>query len=235
MSSFARCVARACLFASLAACAPSPTEVLKPSLTKRDDANPTICGDIIDAVNQGSNVFFASDAYDCLLTVPFNDAVALQFIDYYNTTIQFQSTLAYLRNPPAEYRQPAVDVLQGLEQIKANVTNGVYKSQYVFEADLQHLVYRMHDAHVDLSAGILSVFTFASPFNLVSASTDGTALPKLYIAGNDQMPTRFFSSSADEPVQMTSRQGSKGRDSMCQLFSLSTAGTRSRSWRSSQP
>ena len=111
--------------------------------------------------------------------MPFNDAVALRFVDYYNTTIQFQSTLAFLRNPPAAYQQPAVDVLQGLQQIKQNITSGVYKSQYVFEADLQHLVYRMHDAHVDLNSGILAAFTFASPYSVVSASVDGKQLPQL--------------------------------------------------------
>lgn len=106
--------------------------------------------------------------------------MALRFIDYYNTTMQFQSTLAYLKNPPEGYQQPAFDLNQGLEDLKANVTSGVYKNQYQFEADLQLLVYSVHDAHVDLAAGILSAFSFSSPWSLVTASIDGKETPKVY-------------------------------------------------------
>ena len=55
-------------------------------------------------------IFFASEVYECLSSVPFNPAVGLRFIEYFNTTIQFQSTLAYLRDPPTGYQQPAIDV-----------------------------------------------------------------------------------------------------------------------------
>jgi hypothetical protein len=65
-----------------------------------------------------------------LTSVPFNEAVAVRFINYYNTTIQFQSTLSYLKNPPTGYQQPTVDFQGGLEKIKNNVTSGVYKNQY---------------------------------------------------------------------------------------------------------
>jgi hypothetical protein len=61
--------------------------------------------------------------------VPLNDAVALRFIDYYNTTLQFQSTLAYLKSPPEGYQQPAVDLLAGLQDIKDNITAGAYQNQ----------------------------------------------------------------------------------------------------------
>jgi hypothetical protein len=172
------------LLTATALAVPSPTRIRRnPTITERDDAIPTICGDIIDAVNNFSSVFYASDAYDCLTSVPFNEAVAVRFIDYYNTTIQFQSTLSYLRDPPTGYQQPAVDVQEELAAIKRNVTAGVYKNEYVFEADLQSLVYRMHDAHVDLYAGILAAFSFASPYNLISASADGKQLPQLFIEG----------------------------------------------------
>ncbi|KAK9785210.1 putative Tail specific protease domain-containing protein [Seiridium cardinale] len=143
-------------------------------------ANPTICGDIIDSVNEGQIFFFASDAFDCLTSVPINQAVALRFIDYYNMTIQFQSTLAYLKDPPVGYQQPAVNVVGALEQIRNNVTAGVYKNQYTFEADLVKLVYSFHDAHVSLYAGIMASFSFASIYDLVTAA-DGSGTPKIYI------------------------------------------------------
>ncbi len=185
MSLIQRLITLVSFLATTVLTAPSPVQIREaPTLAERDDGTPTpICGAIIDAVNAGNRVFYAADAYDCLISVPFNAAVATRFIDYYNTTIQFQGTLAYLKNPPTGYQQPAVDVQNELAAIKRNVTSGVYKNEYEFEADLQSLVYRMHDAHVQLSAGVLAAFTFASPYSLVSASVDGKQLPKLYLQG----------------------------------------------------
>lgn len=120
--------------------------------------------------------------FKCLSSVPFNDAVATRFITYFNMTLQFQSTLAYLKNPPPGYQQPAVDVIQVLGQIQNNITAGNYKNQYSFEADVQFLVSRMHDAHVTLSAGILDAFSFISPYGIVSVSVDGKQAPEIYIA-----------------------------------------------------
>ena len=128
-------------------------------------------------------VFLAHDAYECLTSVPFNPAVATRFIDYFNTTIQFQSTLAYLRNPPAGYQQPAVDVLDALEHIQQNITDGYYKNEYAFEANFQALIYSMHDMHVDISAGALSAFSFGSPYYLLSVSKDGKQVPQVYLWG----------------------------------------------------
>ncbi|KAK1529359.1 peptidase S41 family protein [Colletotrichum costaricense] len=166
----------------LSAVVARPSEAPKSLPRRQDEPVPpqSICGEIIEAVNDGYRIFYASDVYLCLTSVPFNDAVALRFIEYYNTTMQFQSTLAYLKNPPEGYQQPAFDLNQGLEYLKANVTSGVYKNQYQFEADLQLLVYSVHDAHVDLAAGILSAFSFSSPWSLVTASIDGKETPKVY-------------------------------------------------------
>lgn len=108
--------------------------------------------------------------------------MATRFITYFNMTLQFQSTLAYLKNPPPGYQQPAVDVMQVLDQIQNNITAGNYKNQYSFEAAVHLLVNRMHDAHVTLSAGILDAFSFVSPYGVVSASVDGKQAPELYIA-----------------------------------------------------
>ena len=60
---------------------------------------------------------------------------------------------------------------------------GAFQNEYEFESAIQEVVYATHDAHVTLSAGILSAFVFFSPLRIVSASTDGIALPKIYITG----------------------------------------------------
>ena len=138
----------------------------------------TICGEIVNSCN---DTFAAKQAYDCLKSVPFDPAVATNFIQYYNDTIQFHSTLAYLKNPPSSYQQPAVDIEAGLQRIQDEINNGTFPNQYAFEATLQNLVYSAHDAHLQLQSGILDVFTFMSPYSLVSLSEDGVQIPKVYV------------------------------------------------------
>ena len=153
------------------------------------DAPPpvsTVCGDIFDDIRSEEkfDLFYAKPVYECLLSVPFHPAVALRFIEYYNTTLQFHSTLAYLRDPPPGYQQPAVDVLDRLARIKARVEAGGYGNQYAFEADLQRLVHDMHDSHVELDAGALSPFSFTAPFAISAASVDGQQPPKVYFTND---------------------------------------------------
>ncbi|KAF2741689.1 hypothetical protein M011DRAFT_491159 [Sporormia fimetaria CBS 119925] len=155
-----------------------------PSVVQPDgppDIRDTVCGDIIIAHEQNFNLFWASDVFDCLQNIPFIANVAARFLDYYNDTLQFQSTLEYLKNPPEGYQQPPVDVLQGLQTIRDKVDAGEYTHQYIFEADLQLLINRMHDAHVYLAAGIMAPFAFISPLGLVSASPDGKQPPAIYL------------------------------------------------------
>src|SRR5262245_6871288 len=102
------------------------------------------------------NIFSALDVFNCLENVPFHPELAVRSIDYYNQTLPSQSTLDFLADPPDGYQQPPVNVQQELAEIKANVSAGVYTSQYVFEAKLQLLINRMHDSHVTLDAGILA-------------------------------------------------------------------------------
>ncbi|KAL8780137.1 MAG: hypothetical protein Q9213_006621 [Squamulea squamosa] len=127
------------------------------------------------------NLFTAELAHDCLISTPFNATIATQFLAYYKDTLQFQSTLAYLKHPPATYKQPSVDLLGGLDSIQRAVDNGEYKNEYDFEVAVQQLIYATHDAHITLYAGALSVFTFGAPLSIVSVSTDGIAYPKVFV------------------------------------------------------
>ncbi|KAF7508487.1 hypothetical protein GJ744_009200 [Endocarpon pusillum] len=157
----------------------TPVQSLHPRASGTPPPSPTVCGDI---VNSGENQFPAKQAFDCLISVPFIPAVATRFLQYYNESIQFQSTLAYLKDPPSSYQQPPTDLLSGLNQLQLDIENGKFQNQYAFEIALQTLIYSAHDAHLWLFAGILSVFTFASPYSIVSVSLDGVQLPKVYIA-----------------------------------------------------
>ncbi|RMZ66681.1 peptidase S41 family [Pyrenophora seminiperda CCB06] len=144
-------------------------------------------------------------AYNCLTSVPFNSAVATRFVKYWNETIQFQSTLTYLKTPPEEYQQPAVDVLAELQRIQQKVDSSSYANQYEFEAEFQLLVYAIHDTHVSLNAGILSAFTFASPIEIASVSVDGKQEPRIYITEDI-----FDSQTQDwEPSAITTINGTE--------------------------
>jgi hypothetical protein len=192
-------------FWTLSQAAPSPES--SPTLTKRE-APPlsTACGDIVrDAsmyslIHQvdnlltrlGINTFKADLVYECLTSVPFNPAVATRFIKYLNDSLQFQSTLAYLKTPPAGYQQPPVDLLGGLERIQALINTGSFENQYEFEATLQSLVYLAHDHHLSLAAGILGIFSFGTSYRIASVSIDGIQLPKIYLTGTSiaSIPSR---------------------------------------------
>lgn len=124
----------------------------------------------------------ATQAYDCLRSVPFNSAVASQLVGYLNGSLEFHSTLAYLKNPPPEYQQPAVDLMAGLSQIRREIDDRSFDNQYDFEMALSRLLYAAHDDHLSMTGGIMSAFVYGAPYDLVSLSFDGIELPKLYIA-----------------------------------------------------
>ena len=137
----------------------------------------------VDRAKTLTVIFTAKLAYDCLTSAPFNASIALEFLDYYNTTLQFQTTLEILKSPPPSYQQPPLDIQAALTSIKQRVQAGEFQNEYEFEVAIMEVVFATHDDHVNLNAGILSAFNFGSPLRIVSASTDGIELPKIYIPG----------------------------------------------------
>lgn len=125
------------------------------------------------------------------MSAPFQQDIALEFIEFYNETLQLQITQAYLKDPPNDYQQPAVDLFGGLAKIKDRVRAGQFTNEYDFEIAVQKLILATHDSHVNLGYGVTSIFTFGSPYGLVSVSTDGIALPKLFIPGQYHVSVRI--------------------------------------------
>lgn len=63
-------------------------------------------------------------AYDCINSVPLNKSAALALVDAITPYIRWQSTTAYLKDPPQEYVekiQDGVDVWGGLANIRTNI------------------------------------------------------------------------------------------------------------------
>ncbi|KAN0113262.1 hypothetical protein V8E51_006213 [Hyaloscypha variabilis] len=168
------------------------------STTQPPPSQSTACGTIVNS--DDTIIFNASLAYECLTSVPFNPAVATSFLQYLNDTFQFQSTLAYLKNPPTSYQQPSVDLLAGLNDLQQGIQNGIFPNEYEFEAALQALLYATHDGHVELFAGALAVFSFGSSYELVSLSIDGVQLPKVYLAV-DFVASNSFTSYTPSAIQ----------------------------------
>ena len=168
-------------------------------------------------------LFLASDAYDCLITAPFNATVASGLVSYYKDFLQFQSTLAYLKDPPPSYQQPSIDVLASLDALQSQVQAGTFKTEYDFEVALQTVIYAIHDAHVSLSAGILSIFTFGSPLRIVSVSSNGIELPKIYIP--DDLIEVAQNNVTWSPSPVSSINGQEATDFLTQFAATNAEGT----------
>lgn len=161
------------------------------------DPTSTACADIVNSNGKRlildisdlnliplDRVFVASEVKACLLSIPFHADVATRFLAYYTDTLKFHSTLGYLKDPPAGYQQPAIDLIGGLKNIQTGIDNGVYINQYQFEIAVKRIIHSAHDDHLELVTGILGAFTFGAPLDIASVSLDGIELPKPYVYGN---------------------------------------------------
>ena len=99
----------------------------------------------------------------------------------YNSTLQFHSNTAWLKDPPTSYKQPATDLQGRLNDIAAAVDQNKYANEYEFEAALIEFAQSAHDGHFFIAGGATAQFNFRIPFPLSSISSDGTSLPKPYV------------------------------------------------------
>lgn len=127
----------------------------------------------------------AAQAFACLQSVPNKPEPAAKLITSYKAYAQWESTLAWLKDPPKEYGLPAVDIMGGLDEIFANTTSGKYQSEYEFQASIVKLVSKAHDGHFSFRPDVFRAFGFRNDMaaDLVSISVDGKEVPKLYNLG----------------------------------------------------
>lgn len=197
-----------------------PVDAYPRLLPRQTNSTGTTCYQIFSS---DYVLFLASDAYDCLITAPFNATVASGLVSYYKDLLQFQSTLAYLKDPPPSYQQPSIDVLASLDALEAQVQAGTFKTEYDFEVALQTVIYAIHDAHVSLSAGLLSIFTFGSPLRIVSVSSNGIELPKIYIP--DDLIEAAQNNVTWTPSAVSSINGRDATEYLTQFAATNAAGT----------
>src|SRR5262245_36876150 len=73
----------------------------------------------------------ADIAYQCLQSVPVDVPGDMELIEELKLILQWQSNIAYLKDPPPGSPQPPVDMIGRLDQISGNLaTGGHYHSEY---------------------------------------------------------------------------------------------------------
>ncbi|POS82768.1 hypothetical protein EPUL_005198, partial [Erysiphe pulchra] len=117
-------------------------------------------------------------AYECLNSVPLNKTAALELVDSIEPYIEWQSSLAWLKDPPRDYDFPPHDVLGALQSVKQNLVNDRYPNEHSFQTDLYAVFTPAHDGHFVFFPDLLSrAFDFRRQRALVSISEDGQSLP----------------------------------------------------------
>jgi hypothetical protein len=148
-------------------------------------------------------------AWDCLQSIPLNATGALDLVQSLKPYVQFQSTLAWLKDPPSEYAEKLfgpVDLLGGLDSIAEKVKGEEYSGEYEFGFELYKLFQSAHDGHLYVVPDVVSsLFQWYRPLPLVSVSDDGYGLPGVFayndivLAGQDSS----FKPSAVEEIENT--------------------------------
>jgi hypothetical protein len=136
---------------------------------------------VVDAATPTPTVT-AQLANDCLLSVPNKPEPAQKLITSLKSFVAWQSTLVYLKSPPPSYGFPAVDIMAGLDNISSTAGAGRYTSEYEFQLDIVRMLASAHDGHFAYRPDVFKAFGFRNNLvkDLVSISTDGKELPKLY-------------------------------------------------------
>ncbi|KAK6523722.1 hypothetical protein TWF281_001694 [Arthrobotrys megalospora] len=121
------------------------------------------------------------EAWDCLYSIPLDVDLTLDFISGVAKYLQFQSTIEYLKNPPANSLQDPVDIIGSLENLADQVRSGEIAHHIRFENAFRKLLQRCHDGHLGLVFNSASLISFRGPFTLISISPDAIEKPKVYV------------------------------------------------------
>ncbi|KAK6498814.1 hypothetical protein TWF481_011387 [Arthrobotrys musiformis] len=121
------------------------------------------------------------EAWDCLYSIPLDRDLTLEFISGVAKYLQFQSTIEYLKNPPANSLQDPIDIIGSLEKLADQVRSGEIAHHIRFENAFRKLLQRCHDGHLGFTFNSASLVTFRGPFSLISISPDAVEKPKVYV------------------------------------------------------
>nr|OQO24371.1 hypothetical protein B0A51_06442 [Rachicladosporium sp. CCFEE 5018] len=136
----------------------------------------------------------ASLAYECVTSIPFNSSAAVALMDSLRPYLNWQTTISYLKSPPAEYAakvQGPYDFYANFDRIHESAKANAYPYEYAFGFDVYELFQVAHDGHfVYYPDSVTAVFSFGRRTPLVSVSVDGVAIPEVY-AYSDVLASSF--------------------------------------------
>ncbi|PSN68882.1 hypothetical protein BS50DRAFT_609174 [Corynespora cassiicola Philippines] len=120
----------------------------------------------------------AQFAYECLQSVPVDQAGNSALIDELKVLWQWQSEYGYLKNTPEDWEYGNLDIDAELDNIKNNL--GSFASELDVQIALQNITTKTGNYHFNYQPDILQVFSWERDIGVVSLSEDGKQLPKLY-------------------------------------------------------
>jgi hypothetical protein len=125
----------------------------------------------------------AEAVYACLKSVPIDTDTATELIASLKQLVEYQSTLAYIKNPPEGYANEGVDIVSGLDDIGSKIASGTYNNQFDLETDIASLLASAHDGHFNFE-GMAFRGTFqwrrARQIGLISAQSGTDSVPKIW-------------------------------------------------------
>ncbi|KAL1602739.1 hypothetical protein SLS60_006160 [Paraconiothyrium brasiliense] len=138
----------------------------------------------VKAVPSGNRkVIPAELAVKCLQSVPLDQKGNMQLIDDLKLYLEWQSNIAFLKNPPADYTEQPLDLMREMDSMKKQLAANGFNSEYDFQSELNKLFTRAYDNHLawqpDILAGVMQ-FQRPAGTELVSVSSDGSQLPEIY-------------------------------------------------------
>lgn len=129
----------------------------------------------------------AAAAQACLKSVPIDATENKALLDELLLYLSWQSNIKYILDPPDSYTEESVDIEAKINDVYNKLDNGTYDNEYDFQFDVWAALTEAYDFHLYFQSDIMSLFKFmrgnwdnTELFDIVSLSSDGTELPKLY-------------------------------------------------------
>ncbi|OAP57019.1 hypothetical protein AYL99_09131 [Fonsecaea erecta] len=120
-------------------------------------------------------------AYACQQSVPLVKEDTLAVLTGLKALVEWQSTLIWVKNPPANWPFAPADLVGGLQDLTEKVEDGTITQEIDFETRLVDLISAVHDGHLNYIPDAYSVFNYENlQLPIVSVSSDGKQLPEIY-------------------------------------------------------
>jgi hypothetical protein len=148
----------------------------------------------------------------CLQSVPLDKEGDVRLIDDLKLFVKWQSNIAYLKKPPADYTEEPVDVMGELDRLASQLSTDTFKSEYDFQMSLMTVFDRAYDNHFVWQPDVLaSAMQFQRPpgTELIALSTDGMSVPDIFTYRD---VLRANNDSSFQPSAVTMIDGVTARD-----------------------